>query len=133
MNKNNRVNLILIELIICLLFFSIASAICVQLFVHAKTIDKESTLHAHAAMAASNIAEAYKGKQLAILYPTDEKGMVYFDRNFNTTTKEKHIYYANLDEVDEALTITIYEEQTSLFSIRCSTYEQRDITKEESS
>lgn len=57
-NTNNKSSLFLIELIIVILFFAIASAICASLFVQSRLISMESTELTMATQKCQNAAEA---------------------------------------------------------------------------
>lgn len=130
MRKNNRSNLLLIELIISLLFFSLISAICIRLFVKGKTIDEESLRKAHASMIASNIAETYRSGQLETVFPASSDGTLYFDSSFATTTKERSVFYATLKEEGYTLHITVFSDEKEVFSLACSSYQQKELGKD---
>ena len=57
------------ELTISLLFFAIASAVCIQLFVKAHNINKECEAMSKEHIIASNIAETYRAGVLNSLIP----------------------------------------------------------------
>lgn len=59
--KHSKVSLFLIELIIALFFFSLASTVCIRLFVKSHTLTKQTTDLNYAVTAAQNMAEAYLG------------------------------------------------------------------------
>lgn len=59
-NRSSKAGLFLIELIILILFFAIASGICVQLFVNAHLTSIRSSQLNRAVLAAQSAAEAYK-------------------------------------------------------------------------
>lgn len=60
MNKS-KTSLFLMELIIVILFFSIASAVCVQLFIKAHEIDTATDKSSHANVIIQNLSECYYG------------------------------------------------------------------------
>lgn len=59
-NRSSKSGLFLIELIILILFFAMASGICVQLFVNAHLLSIRSSQQNHAVLVAQSAAEAYK-------------------------------------------------------------------------
>ena len=61
--KHSKTSLFLMEFIVGILFFSIALALCVQLFVKAKTINEESVQKSKAQLIAGYIIENYKADQ----------------------------------------------------------------------
>ena len=54
-----RSSLFLMELIIAILFFCLASAVCVRFFVKSHLIERDTTALNHAANYASSVAEMY--------------------------------------------------------------------------
>lgn len=60
MNKSKS-SLFLMELIIVILFFSIAASVCVQLFFKAHYIDLETTMESEATLLIQNLSECYYG------------------------------------------------------------------------
>ena len=59
--KHSKSSLFLMELIIALLFFSLASTVCIQLFVKSYTLSQETTDLNYAINSAQNMAEAFIG------------------------------------------------------------------------
>ena len=72
-NTSSRSGLFLMELIISILFFSLASAVCVKLFVSSHTISKDSVELNHSLEWCQNVAEAFygsNGKRWLGYFPT---------------------------------------------------------------
>lgn len=74
---SSRSGLFLLELIISILFFSLASAICIQLFVQAHLMDRNNKNLTNAVQVCENFAEVYTSLQgdaalLASVYPSAE-------------------------------------------------------------
>ena len=59
-NRGSASGMFLIELLLALLIFAIASAICLQVFVTAHLLSAESNNINHAVVAAQNVAECFK-------------------------------------------------------------------------
>ncbi len=57
--KHSRSSLFLMELIVAILFFSLASAVCMQLFAKAHTLSKKSINENHAVNEAVSLAETF--------------------------------------------------------------------------
>lgn len=55
----SKTSLFLMELIVTILFFSLASTVCIQLFVKAHLLGKETTIQNHSIVLAQNIAESF--------------------------------------------------------------------------
>ncbi len=72
--KHSKSGLFLMELIIALLFFSLASTICVHLFVKSSTLSDDTVELTYAVSQAQNLAEIYTAcegdiVQIHFLYP----------------------------------------------------------------
>ena len=82
--KHSRSSLFLMELIIAILFFSLAGTVCIQLFAKSHILSRETVDQNHAVNWAQNLAEGYLGtegvmEELSKLFPDavlDEDGNV---------------------------------------------------------
>lgn len=59
--KHSKSSLFLMELIIALLFFSLASTVCIRLFVNAHSLSNQTVDMNHAVNYAQNMAETFTG------------------------------------------------------------------------
>lgn len=84
--------LFLMELILSIFFFSLASTVCIQLFVKAHLLGNETTIQNHAVLWAQNIAETYLSTeadtdttaQTLKAVPIDSDTFcLYFDKDWN--------------------------------------------------
>ena len=101
MNKaKSRTSLVLMELIITILFFSLASAVCVQLFVRAHLTSNETKKLNEAINITQSIAEVMNGTDGSLTsvhnhYPNsvgdDDYFVIYYDENFKETTLRKFV------------------------------------------
>ncbi|MBQ7360280.1 MAG: hypothetical protein IJW63_09310 [Lachnospiraceae bacterium] len=95
-------SIFLLELILAILFFSVASAVCVQIFVKAHTMSESSQALNFAVSECSGIAEILTTaddleeikKRLEILYPmalqtTFPEVALYYDGNFESCTQSQ--------------------------------------------
>lgn len=96
-----RSSLFLLELLIAILFFSLASAVCIQLFVKAHVQTQDTRILNMAMNQAQNAAEGIRGTDgslLAVsgLFPTSEKTedtcTVFYDSQWNTCDKPNASY-----------------------------------------
>lgn len=94
--RNTQSSLFLIELMISVLFFALGSAVCIQVFVKAYTINEDARRLSFASLQASNAASALKytnGSTEAMkeYFPQiteDENGLsVYYDKAFQECPK----------------------------------------------
>ena len=108
MNKHpkSKSSLFLMELIITILFFSIAGAVCVQFFVKAHTFGQKTKELNHAVAAAQGFAEVMRGTDGSIdsilaVYPNAVLGNetffeVYYDDAFQPCTPEDAVYVSDV-------------------------------------
>lgn len=105
--KHSRSSLFLMEMIIAILFFSLASAVCIQLFAKSHTLSKQTVNQNHAVIQAQNLAESYLAlegnlEQLTALFDTAVtdsaagKLQLYFDGDWNYTSASDAFYTAEL-------------------------------------
>ncbi len=108
--KQSKASLFLMELIICILFFSLAAAVCVQLFVRSHNLSKRTVDQSQAVIIAENLAECFyssEGDTLKLLdyYPmadTSRHGeynlnhpviTLYFDQAWQPISEADRAYY----------------------------------------
>ncbi len=87
-NKSSKSSLFLMELIMSILFFSLAAAVCVQLFVQSHTLSKSSVELNHAVVECESLAELIYGTDgnptLDGLSVWDGDTITYsYDKDFN--------------------------------------------------
>lgn len=105
--QNTRSSLFLIELILAILFFSLASAVCVQVFVKAHFISQsaaELTLGVNCASSAAEVLAHTDGSYEAFkeLFPQalkDKEGIyLCYDQDGNICSEEEVVYYLRIQE-----------------------------------
>ena len=103
MNKqpSRRSSLFLMELIIAILFFSLASTVCVRIFVKSHTLEQESVQLNHAISAASSVAEIFRNQKnpfeiLEMQYPdavkSDNYYQFFYDEDWSLCNKDEAVY-----------------------------------------
>ncbi len=100
--KGSKTKLFLLEMVIILLFFAFAGAVCMNLFAKAKMISEQSTDLTQAMLQAQAAAEAVKTtggdeRELEKLIggAPDEAGLiVYYDREWNPVKEKANSVYA---------------------------------------
>ena len=103
MNKqpSRRSSLFLMELIIAILFFSLASTVCVRIFVKSHTLELESVQLNHAISAASSVAEIFRNQKnpfeiLEMQYPdgvkSDNYYQFFYDEDWSLCNKDEAVY-----------------------------------------
>lgn len=100
-----RSNLFLLELILAIFFIALAGAVCLQLFVQARTLSQQTHARNQALVCAKNISalfEAGKGSFSEILreYPDaqqrDSLLTIYYDEEWQPCTLEQETYVLTL-------------------------------------
>ena len=103
--QNTRSSLFLIELILAILFFSLASAVCIQVFVKAHFMSqsaRELTLGSGYASSAAEVLAHTDGSYEAVkeLLPEALKkdGTIFFcyDRDGESCPQKEAVYYLNI-------------------------------------
>ena len=114
-HTSSRSGLLLMEIIIAILFFSVVSAICLQLFVKAHSMGQDTRELDMAVRQCSSVAEILSQsgqpmEQLGRIYSgsdlTEEGGSVYFDEDFQTCGKEDSSYHLDISPVSEDAGLT---------------------------
>lgn len=112
-NRANASSLFLMELILAILFFSLACSVCVPLFVKSHLLSNESRTLNGASNQCSNVAELLAasrsldqfGSLLAEQYPdveqTDAGWTVFYDDAFGTCTKQDAVWCMALSCTEE--------------------------------
>ena len=128
------------ELIIAILFFSMASTVCIQLFAKSHLLSKETVNLNHAVIWSQNLAESYLATEgdmetLSSLFETAvyerETATItlFFDKDWNATSQDSADYAAKLvayPEDDNRLIsadIEVFEiagEASSIYSLNIS-------------
>lgn len=103
-HRSSKASLFLMELIITILIFSAASAVCVQLFAKSHLISLKTQILNHAVIHSENTAEVFLSTQgdlssmMDLLDPSslgtlsDSSFCLYYDENFNPATESSSLY-----------------------------------------
>lgn len=92
-NRPRSSSLFLMELILAILFFSVASAVCVQIFVKSHLMSRQSEALNHAVTECTNAAELF----FAASNPEDCSGSTYYDTDFALCEKATAAYVLTVD------------------------------------
>lgn len=121
MNSNARkTGLFLMELIIAILFFSLAAAICVQLFVKSHTISERSIALNHSILLTQNTAEIFYATngdpvEMASLLGNGESPDTAAIADSDSTSTLTLLYTDEFDLLDPAKTTSaVYQQTVSL-------------------
>ena len=127
-------SLFLIELIIAIGFFAVASAVCLQLFVRARLVSIQSADLSRATLAAQSAAEAFRGcggsleEASALLGGQEDDGAltVWYGPDWNPCGRENAAYRLTLTRwegrpVPAEILVSRLEDGSSLFSLGVKT------------
>lgn len=122
--RHNKTGLFLMELIVAVLFFSLASAICIQMFVKSHTINARSSAKSSAIRLASNIAEVYQANKLKTYYPDVLAKNLYYDASWQTCSSSQATYQVACKQKKQVLTITISQGKEIIYTLSVKHYQQ---------
>ncbi len=100
-----RSDLFLLELILAIFFFTLASAVCIRLFVQARTLALESHKEDQALICAKNIAALFEAREGSLLdiaekFPqsriADSRLEIYYDEDWEPCQDNKSSYLLTL-------------------------------------
>lgn len=121
--KHSKTGLFLMELIIGILFFSLASALCIQIFVKAHLMNEESIQKSQAMKIAQNIIEIYKNDDFDHYFKQDHQ--IYYDESGNNVTFKNATYIAEIKEDNETISIVVSCHEKIIYTINYYHYQQR--------
>lgn len=125
--RPSQTKLILIELIIIILFFSIAGAICINVFAQAQVVSTKSTDTTMATLVAQTAAETIRSSDdgaelLAEQYSkTDDGYIAYFDAAWDTVEEAAAVYQMHIriseNEGMRSADITVNKTDREIFAV----------------
>lgn len=120
-NRTSKSSLFLMELIIAILFFAIASGMCMQIFVKAHLITKQTNREQNAVVASDSVIAALKNasgdlNQVASLFEGEienEQVTIWLNESFQITSSNQSMYYIAVtrEDVDQYM-ITVREQNS---------------------
>lgn len=157
-NSSSKTGLFLMELIISLLFFSLAGAVCIQLFVQSHMLSNKSVVLKHSVLWAQNVAETFYGcngdiktmsdllENCVLDQETENQGSItmMFDEDFHSVHPENETIsaltdsYKLLADITEDAdlmncNITIEDMQTMecIYSLNISLFRDKEVSYEQ--
>ncbi len=137
---HSKSNLFLIELIIAVLFFSLAAAVCIQMFALGHSINKSNEEKEHAIVSCISLAEAFEAADgdagaAAEYFPESQMTgnviTLYFDESWLATSGNEAVYKVSLTSSEEGMfsladikAVTI-EDESEIYSLGTRIYHQR--------
>lgn len=132
--KHSHSTLFLMELIIAILFFSLASTVCIQLFAKSHLLSKQTVNENYAVIHSQNLAESFLATdgdltKMQTLFPNSQKSgnalILYFNNDWiscNTDTAAftatlETTYDKNLCKADISVNTYNTEQTKSLYSL----------------
>lgn len=102
---SKRSNLFLLELILAIFFFSLAGAVCLRLFVQARSLSLESQRKNQALVCAKNLSGIFESREgslpdMAEDFPQsgaeDSELEIYYDDDWELCSRKEAVYVASL-------------------------------------
>ena len=137
-HTSSRSGLLLMEIIIAILFFSVVSAVCLQLFIKSHNLGQNTEELDMAVRHAGSVAEILSQSEqpyehLQEIYSDsdiDENGgSIYFGKDFQTCSEEIGVYHLDISAspLDDGLTgyhIAVYanDDPEEIYSLDINTY-----------
>lgn len=90
-NQKRHSSLFLIELMIALLFFSVAAAVCIQLFTQSHIVSRKSSNLNEALLISEGFAEKFRASNGSM-----EGSVNYYDADWHECQKDSAIYTSTL-------------------------------------
>ena len=120
--KHSKSGLFLMEMIVAILFFSLASALCIQLFSQAKKTNESSRQQDLAVDMATQIVERFKNNETDPLF---QHNILYLNANDQLTTEKQEGCYAIITIIEHHIDIQIYYQETPLYTLDYYHHQQR--------
>lgn len=115
------------EMIIAILFFSLCSAVCIQLFARSHTLNRESTDLIQASSLSHNIAEVYMNGTLPQHYHYDRHGNLYYNKKWQADAQHKY-YKVHLKITRNELKIGVFNAaEDNIYSLNVKNYHQKEV------
>ena len=135
-----RSSLFLMELIIAILFFSLAATVCVRFFVKSYTLEQESQKLNHAVNAATSVAEIFRNQEqpfslLTEEYPYGEQAenayYIYYDINWSLCDSSNAVYTVLLQTAENDTfiigDITVTDNDNTIYHLTIKKYIEKEI------
>lgn len=127
MRTHNRSSLFLMEIMVAILFFALCSAVCVQIFARAHTLNNDSTNLLEASNLAHNIAEVYMNGSLKEHYPYDKNHNLYYDAKWQPSKSHQH-FKVHLKLSENQLKIGIFDaDENNIYTLNVKKYNQKEV------
>lgn len=138
-NESGRSGLLLMEIIIAILFFSVVSAVCLQLFVKAHNLSQDTVELDMAVRKASSAAEICSQSEMPFqklqeLYKLsdikDDKASIYYDNGFMECESDTAAYHMDIisekaDDRTVTYHIAIYSaDEEEIYRLEITAYNQ---------
>ena len=139
-HPTRRSSLFLMELIIAILFFSLAATVCVRFFVKSYTLEQESQKLNHAVNAATSIAEIFRNQDhpfslLAEEYPhgesKDPSYLIYYDNTWKLCNSANAAYTVVLQTTETDIfiigDITVTDNDNTIYHLTIKKYIEKEV------
>lgn len=133
MNRKNRSNVMMMEMIVAVFFFLLCAAVCIQAFVKADLLSKRAADLNQSVLIAQSAAEIWKAEGEAGLIhrlngvkqdsPVETYTMM-FDKRGNTADQSHAVYYGEVRLISELeAEVTVSKTGNALYTLAVSRHE----------
>ncbi len=136
--SSRRSNLLLMEIILSVLFFTAASTVCLQVFVRASLLEKDTRELDMAVRYVSSAAELlsrpeHAMEHLRTLYPDaqieEQEAHIWFDKDFQSCQKDKSSYEMSIQSSSQDThtiewSVSISDGSKEIYQLKGTTYQQ---------
>lgn len=133
MNRKNRSNVMMMEMIVAVFFFLLCASVCIQAFVKADLLSKRAADLNQSVLIAQSTAEIWKTEGEAGLtnrlkgLKSDSTTQTYtmmFDKKGNTADQPHAVYYAEVKFISELeAEVTVSKDGKTIYTLTVSRHE----------
>lgn len=133
MNRKNRSNVMMMEMIVAVFFFLLCAAVCIQAFVKADLLSKRAADLNQSVLIAQSAAEIWKAEGEAGLIrrfngvKQDSPGetcTMMFDKKGNAADQSQAVYYGEVKTISELeAEVTVSKAGNTLYTLAVSRHE----------
>ena len=138
---SRRSSLFLMELIIAILFFSLAATVCVRFFVKSYTLEQDSKNLNHAVTAATSVAEIFHHQEDFMSCLAEEYSLgsssencytFYYDKSWNLCDAQSSVYTVILRAEEHIPFVTgdisVNKDEHTLYELSIKKYSGKEVS-----
>ncbi|WP_349671420.1 hypothetical protein [Lacrimispora sp.] len=133
MNRKNRSNVMMMEMIVAVFFFLLCAAVCIQAFVKADLLSKRAADLNQSVLIAQSVAEIWKAEgEAGLIHRFNgvkqdspvETYIMMFDKKGNAADQSQAVYYGEVKPVSELeAEVTVSKAGNTLYTLAVGRHE----------